>query len=309
MSKAHLVATLLAGGLVFAGSAQAGLFRTYIASTGSDSNPCTLQLPCRLLPAAIAAVNSGGEIWMLDSANYNTGPVTVDRSVSILAIPGVMGSVVGNGGDAIVITSGSVGVSLRNLTILNLAGANHGINLSGGGKISIEGCEIYGFLSDGVLINGGKAYIGHSIIRNNGEAGVSMDGGVGVVINESNIRSNTGAGVVSMPSTNVRNNVRVINSVVNGNGYGVVAGGDQGTTFMEVIGTVATGNTNEGFATTDNGGPSSAATLFLRNSSATGNGTYGVHNVAGTISSDGTNNAANNNTGDVLGTITTGTQF
>jgi hypothetical protein len=34
--------------------------------------PVHAAAPCRLLPAALAAVASGGEVWMLDSANYNT---------------------------------------------------------------------------------------------------------------------------------------------------------------------------------------------------------------------------------------------
>jgi len=56
--------------------AEAGLFRAYLSSKGSDSNACTVGAPCRLLPAALAAVNDGGEIWIMDSANFNTGPVT-----------------------------------------------------------------------------------------------------------------------------------------------------------------------------------------------------------------------------------------
>src|ERR1700682_574931 len=73
--------------LTICASAQAaGLFRAYLASGGSDSNPCTVAAPCRLLPAALAAVTDGGEIWMLDSANYNTATVSITKSVTILAI-------------------------------------------------------------------------------------------------------------------------------------------------------------------------------------------------------------------------------
>ena len=86
--------------LLLSATAQAGLFRSYVSSAGNDANPCTLSAPCRLLPAALVAVNDGGEIWMLDSANYNTGPVNIDKSVTILAIPGAVGSVLAIGGDA-----------------------------------------------------------------------------------------------------------------------------------------------------------------------------------------------------------------
>jgi hypothetical protein len=46
------------------------------------------------MPAALAAVADGGQIWMLDSANYNTSPVVIAKSVSILAVPGAVGSLV-----------------------------------------------------------------------------------------------------------------------------------------------------------------------------------------------------------------------
>ena len=74
--------------------AHALLFRAYVASDGNDANPCTLAAPCRLLPAALTAVASGGEIWMLESANYNTATVNINKSVSILAVPGAVGSIV-----------------------------------------------------------------------------------------------------------------------------------------------------------------------------------------------------------------------
>src|SRR6185503_13920086 len=76
--------------LGLAASAHAQLFRAYLSGSGSDTNPCTLVAPCRLLPAALNAVASGGEIWMLDSANYNSSTVNITKSVSILAIPGVV---------------------------------------------------------------------------------------------------------------------------------------------------------------------------------------------------------------------------
>src|SRR5258706_9763876 len=81
------------------GEANAGLFRTYLSLGGSDANPCTLPSPCRLLPAAIAAVNDGGEIWMLDSANFNVTTVGINKSLTILAVPGALGGVVANGAE------------------------------------------------------------------------------------------------------------------------------------------------------------------------------------------------------------------
>ncbi len=113
--------------------ANAAVFRAYLSPAGNDANPCTLSAPCRLLPAALAAVQSGGEIWMLDSANYNTAPVTINKSVTILSVPGALGSVVATGGNAINITAGGLTVVLRNLVIVPLpsAGAIDGIHMTG----------------------------------------------------------------------------------------------------------------------------------------------------------------------------------
>src|SRR4051794_14557867 len=86
-----------ATGLLLASSGSAhAIFRAYLSVNGNDMNACTLPAPCRLLPAALAAVDAGGEIWMLDSANFNTSLVSVTKSVTILAIPGQLGSLVGN---------------------------------------------------------------------------------------------------------------------------------------------------------------------------------------------------------------------
>src|SRR3954470_1497815 len=99
--------------VLFAIAAHAQSFRTYLSSAGSDSNPCTVAAPCRLLPAALNAVSSGGEIWMLDSANYNAGNVNIAKSVSIMAAPGAVGSIVAVGGvPAITINTPGVKVAL-----------------------------------------------------------------------------------------------------------------------------------------------------------------------------------------------------
>src|SRR5262249_22186426 len=91
-------------------SSHAQLFRAYLKSTGSDANNCTIQAPCRLLPAALNAVADGGEVWMLDSANFNTGVVNITKSVSILAIPGALGSLVATNVPAVSIVTAGITV-------------------------------------------------------------------------------------------------------------------------------------------------------------------------------------------------------
>lgn len=129
----------------FASVAEAGLFRAYLSATGSDANPCTVAAPCRLLPAALAAIDPGGEVWMLDSANYNTGPVSVAKDATILAVPGALGSLVASGGPALTITAVA---TLRNLNIRPLPDSIGftGVVVQGAnGAASLDGCEISGF--------------------------------------------------------------------------------------------------------------------------------------------------------------------
>jgi hypothetical protein len=143
--RALVVSGVAAFGI--ASTAHAGLFRSYLSQSGNDAFPCNLQQPCRLLPAALAAVNDGGEIWMLDSANFNVSPVLITKSVKIFAIPGALGSVVGSGGDAIVInTAGDV--TLRNLQILNFSGGVNGINVQNAAAVHVEKTSIDGFSTD-----------------------------------------------------------------------------------------------------------------------------------------------------------------
>lgn len=142
-----LFASIAAAATVAAPHATAANFRSYLSLSGSDANPCTLPAPCRLLPAAIAATNDGGEVWMLNSANYNTGPVTITQGIKILAIPGEVGSIVGNGGDGLIINAPGKDVTLRNLVILNLAGGMNGVNIVDAGAVHIEKTTIHDFSS------------------------------------------------------------------------------------------------------------------------------------------------------------------
>jgi hypothetical protein len=201
--------------MLAAGEANAGLFRTYLSLNGSDANPCTLPQPCRLLPAALAAVNDGGEIWMLDSANFNTTTVSINKSLTILAVPGALGSVVANGADAISINTAGAKVTLRNLVILNLSGStNNGIAFAQGAGLTVEGCELYGLNNAMLLTSAGSV----------------------VTIKDTTIRDNTnfGVGIIGTVKAQLRN-VAVLN-----NGNGVVAA--QGAT-AGIAGSAISGNT------------------------------------------------------------------
>jgi len=60
-TKLRYVLTLVSiVALCTASVANAAVFRAYLSFNGNDANPCSIQLPCRLLPAALAAVHDGG---------------------------------------------------------------------------------------------------------------------------------------------------------------------------------------------------------------------------------------------------------
>jgi hypothetical protein len=163
---------LLSATLVGAPLVHAQLFRAYLAQDGSDSNPCTVVQPCRLLPAAVAAVADGGEIWMLDSANYNTSTVFIGKSVTIMAVPGVVGSIVGASQTAMLISTGTV--RLRNLVFVPLpgsAGTVTAIIVQGLASLDLHGCTISDFPGPALFFGfGGNVVLSDSVLRRNGIA-------------------------------------------------------------------------------------------------------------------------------------------
>src|ERR1700688_3113721 len=71
-----------------AASAQAaGRDRVFVASYGSDSNPCTFGSPCKTFQNAINVVAQGGEVTAIDSAGFGT--FTISHAVTITSPNGV----------------------------------------------------------------------------------------------------------------------------------------------------------------------------------------------------------------------------
>ncbi|HEX6794485.1 MAG TPA: right-handed parallel beta-helix repeat-containing protein [Casimicrobiaceae bacterium] len=238
----------ISSAVLLAAPAHAGLFRAYLSQNGNDANPCTLQQPCRLLPAAIAAVNDGGEIWMVDSANYNTAPVSITKSVTILAIPGALGSIVASGGDAIDVATPNARVTLRNLVVLNFSAGAHGINFSNGARLTVEECEIYGLPQNGITFTapGGGLVVKNTTIHNIAGAGVfvagtlassvtaalehvsllsvntgfSVGSSASVTLNDS-VVTNTQVGVTATESGGAGSRVTIVNSVIRASTTGI----------------------------------------------------------------------------------------
>jgi hypothetical protein len=56
--------------------------RTWVSGKGADSGTCALEFPCNTFAFALTQTAAGGEIDVLDQADY--GPVTITQSVSIV---------------------------------------------------------------------------------------------------------------------------------------------------------------------------------------------------------------------------------
>jgi hypothetical protein len=215
-----LVAMLFA-----AGAAHAQLFRAYLASDGADTNPCTLPQPCRLLPAALAAVASGGEIWMLDSANYNAAMVNIGKSVSVLAVPGAVGSLVAvSGAPALMITTAGLKVSLRNVVIGPLAGVaagTDGVSMTAASSLAIEKSVIANLPGAAVRATAaGTLRITETTLRNNGDYAIWLENGAAAVIASSRLLDNANGLSAWSYVASATTTASLTDSVISGRGMG-----------------------------------------------------------------------------------------
>ena len=303
------------------------LFRSYVSPNGSDSNPCTLAAPCRLLPAALTAVIDGGEIWMLGSANYNTAPVNIAKSVTILAVPGALGSVVATGGNAINIATPGVKVSLRNLVIVPFVGGGgtNGINMTAGASLTVENCLIANLPGTGITVNAAASVlVTDSTIRGNAAEGLYVLNGARATVTRATISGNGNAGVFVVGNSATTTTADIATSTVSANKHGIVSYSNIAGAAVKVSvrDSQAVGNSNNGMTAQSNGGGS--ATLSVSGNVISNNGIGVVSYLAGaqvltsgnTVSDNGTgfyndagllqsagDNAVRNNANDVTGVI------
>ncbi len=183
----------------FVVAAASGLPRTFVASTGNDSNPCTLTSPCRGFQAALALTVPDGEIAVLDAAGY--GFVSIDKPVTIIAPPGVYAGISVTSGHGIDVNPGAGRVVLRGLTLTGLGG-DFGVNMMSGDALYIENCVIGGFSNTGVYAvppMGSTVFVRNSTIRDNGTGALfgTSSGASGVLraIVEHSRFENNGTGI------------------------------------------------------------------------------------------------------------------
>ena len=320
----------LALGLFLTTAAHAQLFRTYIAPDGVDGNPCTLAAPCRLLPAALATVIDGGEIWMLGSANYNTAPVNIAKSVTILAVPGALGSVVAIGGNAINIATANVKVSLRNLVIVPFigGGGTNGIVMTAGTSLTVENCLVANLPNRGIVVDTtASVLVTDSTIRGNGSGGLAFLNGARATVTRTSVTNNASLAVYVHGNMTGTTTADIADSTVSSNGYGVFAQASSAGAIVKVsvhdsrtVGNGGWGIAAQSFA--DSSATVSASNNIVSNNLsgiqaesagariwASGNtisgNSIGINNISAALFESAGDNTVRNNTTQTAGAITT----
>jgi len=263
--------------LIVVSSASAQSQRTFVSGLGSDSNPCSRTAPCRTFAQALLGTNPGGEVVVLDSGGF--GPVSITKSVSITAPPGIYAGISVFSGDGIDINAGSTDtVTLRGLTINNQGSTGSGIVFTAGRALHVEGCVVSRFSSgSGVSFQaGGSATleVKDSIMTDNW-FGIRVAPPVGgqalATIEHTRFERNTSTALGAEPGAYAT----VRSSVASGNGGGFAVFSSGGTPSELNIENCVASNNQTGILCY---GLGAAAVVRLSNSTITGN-QKGLHAV------------------------------
>src|SRR4051812_35149427 len=130
------------------GPAPTPQIRTYVSGLGDDSGPCTETAPCRTFQTAIGLTLAGGEIFVLDSADY--GPATIDKALTITSEGGVAGVLATKGAGIKVYAGANDVVNLRGLDIDGSGRADTGIYFYSGQALSIQKSTVRRFVNSGI---------------------------------------------------------------------------------------------------------------------------------------------------------------
>jgi len=129
------------------------LARSWVASGGRDSNPCTRQAPCATFAKAFTQTSTGGQIDVVDSGMYS--PLTITRSVTIKAV-GVLAGIrpqMANDGITIDCADPTCRVVLSGLDLYgsaNSASTVDGVDILSAGAVRIQHSRFAQFPDAGI---------------------------------------------------------------------------------------------------------------------------------------------------------------
>jgi hypothetical protein len=180
----------------------------------------TLAAPSTKMPVA-------GRLAIRQFSTVSAAPVAITKSVSILAVPGVVGSVLATGGDAIVIATAAVKVALRNLVIVPFpgGGGTNGINMTNGASLTVENCLIANLPIAGIYVNTPAIVrVTDTTIRDNGSYGLALQNGAHGRVTRDTISRNGSAGIIVFSTAaSPVTMADIADSTVDGNANGVWA--------------------------------------------------------------------------------------
>ena len=333
---AQSVTVAIAAFMTFgASTALATAQRTFVASTGVDTNACSLTAPCRSFGAAILQTSAFGEVIVQDSAGY--GPVTITKSVSITSPAGVYAGITVMTGDGIYINTSNLNVKLVGLSINGQSGTGSGIVFIDGGLLVVDRCTVRSMSQNGITItgNGTAATITDTRVEDNGDAGVRIADGARVTIERLTAvlqNSGSGAGVRAEENTGgvtthvvvrdshfAHNFIAIVaRSNFNGGAVFLTATGNtiaDGTAGIEVVcgppcnsaGLVTVTATANTISSVGTGlGVYSVNAVLIATGNTVTNSTTGVNQNAGTLRTL-QNNTIEGNYQDITGTLTPAT--
>jgi hypothetical protein len=313
MTKIASLLTLLAAVLVCslpAAPALAQRDRVFVASYGSDSNPCTFGSPCKTFQNAVNVVAAGGEVTAIDSAGFGT--FTISHAVTITSPNGVEAGIAApaSGDAAITIDAGTNDIiSLNGLTLDgDKVSGTYGIRFSAGGGLQIQNCVIRNF-AVGINVEGDTSYtvaVSNTLVSHNTFGGIDINptetANATAVLDhvEANDNGNGGIEVGADASGTVQ--VTVSDSVSANNQIGILAqgGGGTGTANVTVRNSTIANNTGDGLSASNAG-----VTIVVTRSAITGNGTGWSATGGGIVTTFSDNNIVGNGSVNTAPTSTT----
>jgi hypothetical protein len=309
------LATMLA--IALPAHATGSLTRTFVSSTGVDTNPCTTAQPCATFAAAYAAVAANGIVAALDPGKY--GPLTnIDTGVTING-NGWSAITAPANGSGITVNAGTANVTLIGLEIDGAGAAYIGILLNSAGSLTVTDCTLLNFHFSGAAATG---------------IGILMQptsGTLDFTITNTNVSNNGYTGILYAPPSGSPNANGVIDHVVaNANENGIYINTHSatgGTTVATLSNSIVSANTITGIwvvnsssstlkvsidnlnASGNETGINASGTpsILLGRSVIFGNVTFGVNNGTSpnTFYTYDTNRISLNRFGDVLNTLST----
>jgi hypothetical protein len=171
MTKTAALLTLIVTALA---SMPAQAQRVFVSGLGSDTNPCTVALPCRTFQQAYNSAPANAEIDVLDPAGY--GPLTITHGISIQAHG--FGGITAASGNAITVNvTGPHPVTLNGLLLDGAGTGGVGIDVTSVGSIQILNSVVRHFaIGIQVKNNTLDLLIEDTIVSENPSAGISAGG-------------------------------------------------------------------------------------------------------------------------------------